>query len=250
MSNRYAIFENGSIIYRGDDPIPPTEFGRAIVEALLNKDRTTWFDADPDFAVDILRHTGRTGGCNFHTQSDEFDFAIREARNLKEKAEQLEHMLESDELRDSGALMESSEEIGHASVYQALRISIDEMRKHAGWLYGTGSRKRIRQQYHVPAVRMGAPHNDPTTIWWDKSAKVWNFGRYQVGVNKLGRIIALSLLAARELVEMGDVTVSVNYLVEMVRLTGLHGRFRDHLDDKFNMFAPAGAAREIDSRVV
>jgi hypothetical protein len=244
-----VVFENGSFIYRGDDPIAPTEFGRAIVDALLNRERYTWFEAEPDFAVDILRHTGRTGGCDFHTQSDRFEWSIREATTLKEKANQLELMLESDDLRDSAALAERSADLGNANVYQALRASIDQLRAHAGYLYGTGGRKQIRQRYHLPELRPGNPHNDPDVIYFDPYTKTWNFGQYQVGVNKLSRIIALSLLANREVVDMGDMNVTVNYLVEMVRITGIHGRFYDVYDGAFNMFAPAGPSRNAESRL-
>jgi len=249
MSNRYVIFENGSFLDCGSDPIAPTEMGRSIVDALLGRERYTVDGTEPDYAVDFLRHTGRNGGCDFHTQSDEFEWSIREARTLKEKANELERMLESDELRDSGALALRSEDLGFCSVYEALRASIDQLRTHAGSLYGTGGRQRISQRYHLPALRPGAPLNDPDVIYYDPRTKTWNFGAYQVGVNKLGRIIALSLLANKEVVDMGDMHVTVNYLVEMVRITGIHGRFRDVCDGAFNMYAPAGASRKADSRL-
>jgi hypothetical protein len=74
-------------------------------------------------------------------------------------------------------------------------------------------------------------------IWFEETEQRFYFDGIAVSTEKLGRVIANSLVFGTdhslrgEYVELGGVTVTVNYLTEMLRWTGKYGWFYDITDN-------------------
>jgi hypothetical protein len=74
-------------------------------------------------------------------------------------------------------------------------------------------------------------------IWFEEKEQRFYFDGIPVSTEKLGRIVGNTLVfgtdssAGGEYVEVGGVTVTVNYLTEMLRWTGKYGWFYDITDN-------------------
>src|SRR6185369_17026862 len=68
-------------------------------------------------------------------------------------------------------------------------------------------------------------------IWFEESDERFYFDGIAVRREKLGRVISESLMSGAEYVELGGITVTVNYLTEMLRWTGRYGWFFDVTDN-------------------
>jgi hypothetical protein len=68
-------------------------------------------------------------------------------------------------------------------------------------------------------------------IWFEENEERFFFDGIPVRKEKIGRVISESLMSGNEYVELGGVTVTVNYLTEMLRWTGKFGWFYDITDN-------------------
>lgn len=98
--------------------------------------------------------------------------------------------------------------------------------------------KPFRNAVQLPQVKRANRDVGAEAIWYDRKANVFNFGGCQIGVSKLGRLIANTLMRGEEQVTIGDFEVTVNYLVEMCRLYGRFGLFVNYNDDLFDSNVP------------
>ncbi|GEM_PF-3038795 len=67
-------------------------------------------------------------------------------------------------------------------------------------------------------------------IYFDQTRKDYLFDTQSVRTEQIGRKIANALSNGQEFVEFNCLTVSVNYLLEMLRFVGKHGWFCDRFD--------------------
>ena len=240
MSANNITFVNGQFFYDGSLPMSWSEIGKDIVTSLLTQRRYCLFGAEPEFTLNVLRHTGRTGKFHFilDDENSPFTWAVDQASELARQAEQLETQVE--ELKDSDAVNGTRHRaLGGLRICEALTYSAQQMRERVGELLseseGNGP---LSARVSLPTVRCANPRFGADAIWWDAKARVFNFGGYQVGSSKLGRLIAASLARADEWVTIGEITVTVNYLFEMCRLVGTTGKFVDLVDGGFSVYAP------------
>jgi hypothetical protein len=236
MSDTHVRFANGQFSYRGQYPVSPRALGKDIVVTLLKGLPYTDFGLEPYFAIEAVRHTGRTGRLDFSIQQDDFPFGWegKEAASLREQADLL--VTVASNIRDSD-VNRPLEELGGLRISDNVLLSADKILQHAGSLYGDGSGGSLKARYLMPFAKLGWSRAQPRELTWQPKAQAWSFGGYMVGVALLGRMIVLRLLQGHELVLIGKMCLSVNFLADMVRLTGENAGFHEVVDRDCNLYS-------------
>lgn len=240
MGIRAIYFADGQFCNESSWGVGPSVLGKDIVTTLMDGCETTDFGVKANYLVEMLRIVGRTG--EFYDRTDwrsgdhEFDDNQptlgdnwAQGRRFRRDARRLQHLAE--DIRDSEVAWHVSPRLFEAA---------DELREAAKLYDTTGPNvKPFRFGVTVPLVKRSDFRVGDEAIWFDSKANVFNFGGYQVGLAKLGRLIAATLMRGEEKVSVGEFDVTVNYLVQMCRLCGRYGRFVDYNDDLFDGNTPA-----------
>jgi hypothetical protein len=239
MGVRAIFYRDGQFCNESSWGVGSSALGKDIVLSLLAGTEVTAFGVTANYAVEMMRIVGRTG--KFHDSvdwaTDDHDFDMNtptpgahwgKVRALRSAARRVEFF--ANDVRDSG-------------VFHVLSAPLFAV---AGWLRDTAAlndetrsaEKPLRAGVQLPKVKCGNRAVGAEAIWFDDQTGVFNFGCVQLGVNKLGRLIAAALMRGDEKVQVGDFVVTVNYLVEMCRLCGRFGRFVHYNDDLFDGNVP------------
>lgn len=231
----------------------PGVYGEALVTALMAGSETIEM---PDrtvmkvnYLLQMLRITGRTGEFWDNLQGEEWDDNTPTLEDAA-KVRQLRAVARS--FRDVVARVPAG--VSHLAdcVVLQTRDAIDLLFEEAARLDRTrpvnGVRGPLASHFTLPKVRIRDQRNDANAIWYAAERDTFNFGAYEVSPQKLGRIVALTLMKGEEWVCIGDDEtegrcgyvweVTVNYVVEMMREVGLYGSFSDIDDDQFDPNVP------------
>ena len=216
--------------------LSPTQVGRKIVTALLNGTEDTAISVDKwgraitvNYLLQMLRHTGQTGrffDCLDRTADHDFDpnsptpggvwgYAARlraEARTMDAMAEELDCLY---------------------SVSRAQAQLANELRREAALFNDTRTYPLVNAMT-LPQADLWDSRVGADAIWFAPESNTFKFGGYKIGASKLARLIAFSLLKGEEWVVVGEIEVTVNYLVQMAREVGRNGEFVDLTDEEFD----------------
>lgn len=246
--NAIALFRSSGgpeFYFDGCGPFSPSAVGKAIVNALLQGSELAeigWRESETvtvNYLVQMLRHSGRKGEFYDGLEGGDHDFdrntptpgdCWAEVQDLRARYRaalaDARHMAGSEVLADLAPALalvarDFSEE---AELVErgALGYGIDDER----------APKPLRDALTVPSARLWNRRIGADAIWWD--GQVFKFGGYFVSPTLLGRMIAITLLRGEEWVRVGDIDVTVSYLVQMCREVGKHGEFTDLTDDEFD----------------
>lgn len=231
----------------------PGVYGEALAAALMAGTETITM---PDrtvmkvnYLLQMLRITGRTGRFWDDLQGEEWDDNIptlagaEEVRKLRDAAKSLRDVV--------GRVPDGLNDVSDCVVMQT-RDAIDLLFAEAARLDRTrpapGVRGPLAGRFTLPKVRLRTERNGADAIWYAEERGTFNFGAYEVSPQKLGRIVAFTLMKGEEWVCIGDEEtearcgyvweVTVNYVVEMMREIGLYGSFFDIADDEFDPNVP------------
>lgn len=231
----------------------PGEYGEMIVGALMAgredfvaPDRTHMY---VNYALQMLRITGRTGAFYDYLQDDGFDPNVPtvnedgSVHRLREAAR---------ELNVAASLEDVREEVAAEMRSEATRL-FEQAARHDRTRPAPGVHAPLAYRYTLPKVKV-RPRIGAEGIWYAKERNLFCFGGYEVSPKKLGRILALTLMRGDEWVVIGDdetearcgyvYEVTVNYVVEMVREVGLYdGVFFDVDDETFDPNVPTHDGR-------
>lgn len=239
MSANYRWFDNRDGSFHSNswgNSTSPSALGQDIAETLMRNQEETLSGYLVNYAVGMLRITGRTG--RFFDLLDVTGDHRFDANTPTPGA----HWSEVRELRDDAMELRSfARDLAAADLGRVSLAAADSLEEEAGALEAradlldderiTTCCPPLAHQYTLPTVRCADERRGAEAIWWDAQADVFSFGGFNVHPRRLGRIIALSLMQGREWVTIGGITVTVNYLVQMLRQTGKAGRFVDFLFD-------------------
>lgn len=235
MSMNAILFSEGSFYCDGwGNGASPTALGKDIVRTLLQGSEIPEFGwgkgtVTVNYLVNALRYVGRSG--QFYdvldnTSDHDFDPNTPtpggdwgEVHALRVQAREAEY--EARDIRDS-------EVARHLSpMYAELAL---ELREAADALDPSKQGIRpLRNGLTVPQAKLWDRRVGSNAIWWD--GQVFKFGGFYVSPSILGRMIVTTLLRGEEWVQVGDINVTVNYLVQMAREVGKHGEFVDYTDE-------------------
>jgi len=101
----------------------------------------------------------------------------------------------------------------------------------------------LRKGLTMPTAKCWDKKVGTNAIWWN--GEVFKFGGFYVSRTTVGRMIVNALLRREEKVLVGEIEVTVSYLVQMCREVGRHGKFAHFLDDgesTLNVAPDMGAA--------
>lgn len=231
----------------------PGVYGEALADALLAgtetiemPDRTVM---KVNYLLQMLRITGRTGEFRDELQGAEWD----DNTPTLEGADGVRKMRDAARsLRDVVDRVPSGlSDVADCVVLQT-RDAVDLLFAEAANLDRTrpaaGVRGPLASRFTLPKVRVRDRRNGADAIWYAEERDTFNFGAYEVSPQKLGRIVALTLMKGEEWICIGDDEtearcgyvweVTVNYVVEMMREVGLYGSFTDIDDDEFDPNVP------------
>lgn len=216
----------------------PSEIGRDIVRALLQGSETpTEFSGGKgtitvNYLLGMLRYTARTGkfyDCLDDTCDHNFDPNTptpggewAEVQELRRQAKELE--FEARDIRDSEIARHLSGQF--AAMAAECRYAAD---LQDGSKLGL---RPLRAGLTVPTAKCWNSKVGTDAIWFD--GQVFKFGGFYASPTIVGRMIVTSLLRGEEWVRVGEMDVTVNYLVQMCREVGKHGKFVDYLEDDFD----------------
>jgi hypothetical protein len=238
--NAIALFRHSGGLefhFDGCGPFTPTDIGKRIVNALLQGTEVAdhgWRPRESvtvGYLVDMLRYTGKAGEFYDDLEGGDHDFDRNtptpgvywdEVRDMRARAKAA--AFEATDIRDSealGFLSATYEDIAREMTDAANRYDASKLglRPFAGSLT-------------VPTAKLWDRKVGADAIWWD--GQVFKFGGFYVSPTILARMIANTLLRGEEWVTVGDIDVTVNYLVQMCREVGKHGEFVDFTDEEFD----------------
>jgi len=209
----------------------PTELVRVTLEALIRGEEMNRMGVTANYVVQMLRIVGKTGEFVDFTQGrmgdHEFDAntptpgsnwaEAREAKNVVKLLSQL---------------------FGRVLWFAPHLDSFGEME------FGREKNTRqTQQQFQLPLLKAGCSNVDDDEIRYHAGSQSFHFGQYQVSLKKLASLIANTLMVGDEWVQIGDFSVTVNYLEGMVRVAGKYGEYCDYDDADFD---PNVAAKPSD----
>lgn len=234
MGIRAIFYRDGRFSNEASWGISPTAVGKDIVQSLMQGREQTDFGVTVNYAVEMLRITGRTGdfldSTDWCSGDHEFDPNTPTVGQDWGKVRALRR--DADRVESLALDLENS---SFASVAVALFAIADDLRDSADSLdVPSVVAKPIRHGVTLPTINRSQRDVGAEAIWYDQGAGVFNFGGHQLGLAKLGRVIANALMRGDERVSLGEFTVTVNYLVQMCRLAGRFGRFVNYNDDLFD----------------
>jgi hypothetical protein len=236
--NAIALFrQSGGLEFNfdGAGPFTPSMLGKRIVSALLQGSELAsvgWRESETPtvtYLVQMLRHTGKTGEFYDDLEGGDHDFDRNtptpgaywgEVQDFRARARAA--LVDADLFRDDEpslsasmeALAEEFLDAADAKDYSKLGLA------------------PLVDSITVPSAKLWDRKVGADAIWWD--GQVFKFGGFYVSPTLLGRMIAATLLRGEEWVKVGDIDVTVNYLVQMCREVGKHGRFSDFTDEAFD----------------
>lgn len=225
---------SGGLNFYFDDygPFTPTDLGKAIVTTLLAGNETprlAWRDGvTVNYLVNMLRYVGKTGEYYDGLEGEDHDFDHNtptpgsywgELRDLRARAR---------------AIAADAEEFRYSTVLGSLAGSFDALAEEMQAAADARDPSKLgltplRATLTVPKAKCWSRKVGTNAVWWD--GQVFKFGGYFVSQTVLGRMIVNSLLRGDEWVRVGEMDVTVNYLVQMCREVGKHGKFVDFTDD-------------------
>ena len=217
--------------------LTPTEVGRKVVTALLDGTEDTSISVDKwgraitvNYLLQMLRHTGKTGrffDCldrtedhdfnpNSPTPGGEWGYAARlraQARTMDVMARELDDLF---------------------LVSRAQAQVANELRREAALIGDGPATYPLARAITLPQVELWDSRTGADAIWFAPESDCFKFGGFKIGSSKLARLIAFSLLKGEEWVTVGEIEVTVNYLVQMAREVGRTGEFVDLTDEEFD----------------
>lgn len=204
----------------------PSELGKFIVDALLRRRWSTDFGISPEGAVEMLRLTGRNGQFKMNKSMDEFpeSKAMRlqaAAAGLAAQATSLPEFEDVEDVRE-----------------QLLDLAYQLRVKAAQHNVLSAQSSKAKSGITLPKVKCADTKMGTNAIWFDAKTRTFNFGGFQLGTNKLGRLLALTLMRGEEWIQVADVRVTVDYIIDMCRIAGEHGSFGDFVDEGFEPLCP------------
>jgi hypothetical protein len=238
--NAIALFRHDgglSFHFDGCGPFSPTAVGKAIVNALLQGTELADIGWRPretvtvGYLVDMLRHTGKTGEFYDDLEGGDHDFDRNtptpgaywaEVKDMRARAKAA--AFEAWDIRDSELLGYLSDT--YADIAREMTEAADA---HDTSKLGL---RPLHATLTVPSAKLWDRKVGADAIWWD--GQVFKFGGFYVSPTVLARMIANTLLRGEEWVTVGEIDVTVNYLVQMCREVGKHGEFADFTDEEFD----------------
>lgn len=217
--------------FDGYGPISPTAVGKAIVNSLLQGSEMTDLDVTVGYLVEMLRYTGKAGEFYDGLEGGDHEFDSNtptpgaywaEVRDLRARAKAAAY--DAWDIRDSEVARHLAPHF--AAVAEDLRSAADQYDRSKLGL------RPFRKALTVPTAKCWDRKVGADAIWWN--GQVFKFGGYYVSPTVLARMIATSLLRGEEWVRVGEIDVTVGYLVQMCREVGKHGVFKDYMDDEFD----------------
>ncbi len=211
------------------------DIGNLIVNSLLDGSEDAPFgfgSVKVNYLVGMLRYAGKTGeffdafdhliGSHDHefdpntpTPGTQWDL-VRQLRTAATEASFL-----SRDVRDSERYWADSE--GYAQVAVQMQSAANHIDRSKLGL------SPLRGGLTMPVAKCWDAKVGTHAIWWD--GQVFKFGGYYASRTLVGRMITNALLRRQEKVLVGEIEVTVSYLVQMCREVGRHGKFADFLDD-------------------
>lgn len=205
----------------------PTEVGALIVDTLLEDRPKTIYGHTPLQMVDSLRFAGRTVGLMF-VQVGPMD-RVMQLREAVPKLEKVAYCIGGD-----------GEGLRYNHLTDDLLTTARNLRREVARATVEGAQPCLKRQLsmRLPQLKCCGPTTAVKSIWWDEVNRSWNFGWNRIGTNKMARLIAITLMRGEEWVYIGNIRVTVDYLYDMVRITGSFGGFVDNVDANFDPYAP------------
>jgi hypothetical protein len=227
----------GGLNFYFDDygPFTPTDIGKAIVTSLLEGNETprlAWRDGvTVNYLVGMLRYVGKTGEFYDGLEGGDHDFDRNTPTPGAYYGELAELRFRARAIEAQAADFDGSQVAGFLG--DSFRAVADDMRQAADAEDPSKAGLRpLRQFITVPTAKCWNRKVGTDAVWWD--GQVFKFGGYFVSPTVLGRMIASTLLRGEEWVRVGEMDVTVNYLVQMCREVGKHGQFHDFTDEEFD----------------
>lgn len=221
--------------------IGPSDLGAQCAVALMSGRELTSSGYLVNYAIEMMRMTGRTGRFYDYIQDTEdhaFDenvptpHGIGEARKCKAVARQY---------RQTVAFVAST--LPGLIGTRGLILHAEELEQYASELTASARRCEVRRplahRYSLPKIRRSRRVGAEDMIEYLRRAGVFSFNGYDASPKQLGRLIAITLMRGDNEVTVGGITVTVNFVVQMLRDTGRYGMFtEDTWDDRFDGNVP------------
>jgi hypothetical protein len=227
---------DGRFYNDGGKGFGPAELGADVAYTLLEGSEDTSLGVTVNYVITMLRITGATGDF-FDTKANHddhrFDPNTPTIGKFGERRKLRLAMRSLDEI--SRTLSGVSEDLS-LKAFNLGNLCEDEADKLDPLT--DRSRKPLAGRFTLPTVSVRDDRVGSDAIWYESLTDTFRFGMYEASPKQIGRLIALSLLCGEEWVTVGSFELTVQYLVEMLRLTGKHGRFVDFNDDLFDANVP------------
>lgn len=221
--------------------IGPADLGIEVAVSLMKCRELTPSGYLVNYAVEMMRMTGRSGRFYDYIQ-DTRDHAyddnvptphgIGEARQHRAVARLYRRAAEAG--RTTPMLFAAAENtLAFAQQLEQYAASLTRRDRTSS------VRNPLKHRYTLPEIKRSRRVDAQDMIEFLPRAGVFCFNGYDASPKQLGRLIAITLMRGDDEVTIGGITVTVNFVVQMLRDTGRYGIFtEDTWDDRFDGNVP------------